>query len=402
MKQLFLIISLALSIKTFAQDDKTVTLVVSGQGKTKDEAKQFALRSAIEQAFGTFISSKTEILNDNLVKDEIVSISNGNIQKYELLSEGFIPEGDYSVTLRAIVSISKLSSFCESKGIEILFNGDLLSSNIQLIEMNKDAELISMKNLIKSSKDWLKKCFDYSLKTSEPTNLKGRYQISLTVSTNLNSNFVKFNKYMINTLKNISMNNSEIKNYDKLKIEYYQIQILDLNKARNTYYFRNDQSIDVIINLFEKPEIYLQNFEVSNNLETINGILFQKVPRTDKRSAISKEFNSETLVVKYNFFDLKICQYIDRGAEAEYVACISQRDNGLQYNLYPQTLEYNRFPIMTISKFVNNNENIKRNLQISFFCPLDKGLVSVRKFDYSFDKEKIKNINKFNVAAIKN
>ena len=66
---------------TFAQDaDKTVTLVVSGQGKSQDEAKQKALRSAIEQAFGAFISSKTEILNDNLVKDEIVSVANGNIQ----------------------------------------------------------------------------------------------------------------------------------------------------------------------------------------------------------------------------------------------------------------------------------------------------------------------------------
>jgi hypothetical protein len=48
------------------------------------------LRSAIEQAFGAFISSKTEILNDNLVKDEIVSVSNGNIQKFEVLSEAQI------------------------------------------------------------------------------------------------------------------------------------------------------------------------------------------------------------------------------------------------------------------------------------------------------------------------
>ena len=65
MKKLILIMSLAISINAFAQDaDKTVTLVVSGQGKTQDEAKQVALRSAIEQAFGAFISSKTEIIND--------------------------------------------------------------------------------------------------------------------------------------------------------------------------------------------------------------------------------------------------------------------------------------------------------------------------------------------------
>ena len=35
-----------------AQDaDKTVTITVSGSGKTQDAAKQSALRSAIEQAF---------------------------------------------------------------------------------------------------------------------------------------------------------------------------------------------------------------------------------------------------------------------------------------------------------------------------------------------------------------
>ena len=87
MKQLFIIILLALSFNAFAQDDQTVTLTVSGQGETLEDAKQNALRSAIEQAFGAFISSKTEILNDDLVKDEIVMISNGNIQDFEIISE---------------------------------------------------------------------------------------------------------------------------------------------------------------------------------------------------------------------------------------------------------------------------------------------------------------------------
>ena len=71
----------------FSQDaDKTVTLIVTGQGKTIDDAKTNALRSAIEQAFGAFVSSNTTILNDSLVKDEIVSVTNGNIQKYDVLN----------------------------------------------------------------------------------------------------------------------------------------------------------------------------------------------------------------------------------------------------------------------------------------------------------------------------
>ena len=43
-----------------AQEERMVSLTVSGQGKTLEEAKHSALRNAIEQAFGAFISSKTE------------------------------------------------------------------------------------------------------------------------------------------------------------------------------------------------------------------------------------------------------------------------------------------------------------------------------------------------------
>jgi hypothetical protein len=91
----------------FAQDaDKTVAITVSGSGKTQDDAKQSALRSAIEQAFGAFISSKTEILNDKLVADQIASVANGNIQSFSILNESQLPDGSWGVTLKALVSVS--------------------------------------------------------------------------------------------------------------------------------------------------------------------------------------------------------------------------------------------------------------------------------------------------------
>ena len=65
--------------------ERTITITVSGSGKTQDEAKQSALRSAIEQAFGTFISAKTEILNDQVISDQITSVASGNIQAYDIL-----------------------------------------------------------------------------------------------------------------------------------------------------------------------------------------------------------------------------------------------------------------------------------------------------------------------------
>ncbi len=407
MKQLFFILALAFSVNAYSQDDKTVTLVVSGQGKTQDEAKQSALRSAIEQAFGAFISSKSEILNDDLVKDEIVSISNGNIQKYELLTKDYIPEGYYVVTLRAVVSISKLTSFCESKGIEVSFRGDLLSANIELIEINKASELIAMKNLIKMSNDWLIKCFNYSLETSEPRNTNGRYQISLTVYTLLNSNFVGFNNYITNTLKSISLSSAEISKFDKLQIEYHKVQILNSDKSKSTVYLRNEESLNMLMELFKYPEVHLHNFIVSNNLEAIDGYKFDKVIRSDQRSAIAKH-SSVQVFNKYIFFDVTIGQGFPLGAEDEYTA-YAKTKHGVISTLLPIELEYNRFPLMmkgdySVFNYDPHGRRFGKNqtLSISFFCPNDRGVVSVRQFDYSFDKEKIKSISKFEVKQYKN
>jgi predicted RNase H-like HicB family nuclease len=140
MKQLFLILALAFSLNAYSQDIKNVTLVVSGQGKTQEEAKQNALRSAIEQAFGTFISSKTEILNDDIVKDEIVSVANGSIQNFEIISETQIPNDGYSSSLKATVSVTKLTSYVESKGIAIEFKGGIFAANMRQKTLMEEAK----------------------------------------------------------------------------------------------------------------------------------------------------------------------------------------------------------------------------------------------------------------------
>jgi len=149
-----------------AQDDKTVTLTVSGQGKTQDEAKQVVLRSAIEQAFGTFISSNTTILNDNLVKDEIVSVSSGNIQKYDLLNTSTLPDGTSAVTLSAVVSVSKLISFSEAKGAVIEFKGGLFTINVKQQILNEQAEVKAIWDMLFILNLIAVQSFDYTIQNS--------------------------------------------------------------------------------------------------------------------------------------------------------------------------------------------------------------------------------------------
>ena len=82
MKKLLLLLAFVGSI--FAQD--VISTTVSGDGINQDQAVQSALRNAVEQAYGAFLSSNTKFLNDELIQDEITSVAQGNILSYDILS----------------------------------------------------------------------------------------------------------------------------------------------------------------------------------------------------------------------------------------------------------------------------------------------------------------------------
>ncbi|MCI6427412.1 MAG: hypothetical protein MR809_00770 [Rikenellaceae bacterium] len=61
MKKILLLFTALLATFVLSAQDNTIRLTVSGEGATKEEASANALRSAIEQAFGTFVSANTQI-----------------------------------------------------------------------------------------------------------------------------------------------------------------------------------------------------------------------------------------------------------------------------------------------------------------------------------------------------
>ena len=126
---------------------KTVTLVTSGFGATEDEATRNALRSAIEQAYGTFVSSNTKVVNDELVSDAIATISSGNVLGYEQISCVNAQEG-CQVSVKAVVSIGGLVSFAQNKGMETDLAGNTFLQNRNLAKLNKENERIALANLV--------------------------------------------------------------------------------------------------------------------------------------------------------------------------------------------------------------------------------------------------------------
>ena len=273
--------------KGVAQEDKTVTLTVSAQGLTISEAKQNALRDAIEQAFGAFISSNTEILNDELIKDEIVSVSNGNIQDYKVISEVQLPDGDYTTTLKVTVSITKLTSFAKSKGAKVEIKGGLFAANMIQQELNEKAELKAVKNIINTSNTILKKSFDYSIASSGNPIIDGgwrdAYKIPLRIKVKLNENFDMFRTYFNTSMRQLSMSTEEIKSYKETGKSFDLLLSYNQDNKTNPpkpVYFRNEKSLDYVNYFIKNLKDLILNFEINNGVNIITG---------------------STLIPKYNF-----------------------------------------------------------------------------------------------------
>ncbi|PKP46505.1 MAG: hypothetical protein CVT92_17440 [Bacteroidetes bacterium HGW-Bacteroidetes-1] len=200
-----------------AQDsEKTVSITVSGSGKTQQDAKQSALRSAIEQAFGTFISSKTEIFNDQIVADQIASVANGNIQSFKMLNESQLPDSSWGVTLKAIVFVSKLTSFVEAKGVAIEIKGGMFALNIKQQLLNEQGELIAVCEMVGLLHEPMQISFDYEIKSDDPKSLDAEsknWEIPLTVTAFSNKNMDFCADYCLKTLAALSLSSEEVKSY---------------------------------------------------------------------------------------------------------------------------------------------------------------------------------------------
>ena len=98
---------------TFAQVSE-VTLTVIGTGENEEKATLQALRSAIEQTFGTFVSANTTILNDKLVQDEIVSVSNKIIKTGALPPIDDLPKSIQAVIKKDVKKIEEIDKNSKS------------------------------------------------------------------------------------------------------------------------------------------------------------------------------------------------------------------------------------------------------------------------------------------------
>lgn len=353
--------------KADEKDSNAVTLIVSADAKTKDEATKIALRSAIEQAYGTFVSANTTILNDELAKDEIVTISSGNIKEYKEIAREQMPNGNMYVTLQATVSISKLVSYAQSKGAETEFAGSTFGMNMKMKELNKKNEEIALKNLVEQVVALYPSAFSYKLLVDEPKQVKSGnyiwnisknlsdiglqgtykdyYASKLIIGIEPNQQMENINTLILSTLNSLALSKDERNEYENLNIEAFPISIFleqqnsepgitqtQINKIHSIcdegkyhgynnypeFTFRSNFIDDCMLKINLEIAKILHSFQIVDNLGNVSKITSWKLSDAHvQKSGLIAIFPKDgtnllsTFCLNFSLLSWDLCKYYD-------------------------------------------------------------------------------------------
>jgi hypothetical protein len=210
-----------------------------------------------------------------------------------------MPDGSYTSVLKATVSIGKLATFCESKGIAVEFKGGLFAANIKLQELNKKNEEAIMKNLyIIANTIITKGLFDFSIKVEEPVQISGgsdvgKWDVKLNITSKPNKNLNSVIQILVSTLSNIALSETEIQDYKSKNIKVF-IMSWDHEK----FYFRSIVPIEVVMKIagINIPRA-TSMFKLENGIATFNFPYNQKPHNSSNFENGGQAFKAKTRVV---------------------------------------------------------------------------------------------------------
>lgn len=101
------------------EPEKTMKVIVTGIGADTDAARLNAIRNAVEQVIGVYVSADTLVKNHAILKDEILGYSGGYIRDSRFVSEEHGCDGFVAVTIEVDVVASKLKRKLESLNIAV-------------------------------------------------------------------------------------------------------------------------------------------------------------------------------------------------------------------------------------------------------------------------------------------
>ena len=248
----------------FSQQE-VVKLTTNGYGQNENEAVTDALKMAVENSFGVYISTETQIINDELIKDEITSLGKGSILSYNITDQKKLGESNYIVTVDSEVSIVNLKTFAASKGVEVDFEGALFASNLKLQELNEQNEIKLVQSFIKELSREFRKSVEFTIKYDEPVYVKEKnwegYKIQAQIDTELNKNSKNIEEMLDYFSKSITMDIGEVENYIKLGKPVYPVYLTLSQEKANCLFLRTSDAFEYLaFNIIILPNFHYSNF----------------------------------------------------------------------------------------------------------------------------------------------
>lgn len=327
---------------------KSVTLMAFGTADNEEEAIKIALRSAIEQTYGTFVSANTQIVNDNLIKDEIVSVASGNIENYSLISSEKDSDGKTSVSVKATVSIGKLVQFAQGKGSSAELAGGTFMMNVKIRELNKKNESEALSYMFSKI---LKMCelniLDYKITPGNPKLVEGTenlYYIPVKIGFYYNKNWANIKNEFLKTIQSLSLSETECRDYAKANMKTYKFS-RDI-VLRNNIFLHNISNENAFKNLQDKICISMCSFTIKDNL----GNSSVPVKRTILGNPFGKEIDLgcsyPTCILHYEIKERKVFERGYTRNVQDYVMeiyGINPSLNNSSKEIYGENVHYNTF-----------------------------------------------------------
>ena len=123
---------------------KTKVVIVTGVGETEHEAIKDAGRTAVKETLGMFLVSETVIEDDELVKDEVLSVSDGFVSNFRTISRRKDEDGLVEVKAAVSVVVGKVAS--KLRGMNMSMK-DVGSEQFVAVELDKFASAREYKKM---------------------------------------------------------------------------------------------------------------------------------------------------------------------------------------------------------------------------------------------------------------
>jgi len=200
------------SITAFAEEPEKLELIIStGVGIDTDGAKTNAIRNAIEQVVGTFVSSETIVKNSELISDNILSYSGGYVKELKVISQGKSPDGLYTVKIETLVVVTKLKMKLKELniGLRKVEGGSLFAESVSRIQEQKSGSTLFLEVLSKYPQAAYS--FDVGkleIVSTDPENNKSKILIPVTIR--FDQQFVQKLKEVLRQVSSEELENVEI------------------------------------------------------------------------------------------------------------------------------------------------------------------------------------------------